>query len=231
MSAVHSIAVDYQPSALADIYQPDVSMAIWQRHLNARITRYAKHLMTALPHWQTRVIQKPKNVALQLMPILLHLFLFGLCFCCHQGLAQSRLNPEAHTHGLAQMTVLYEAGQLLIELETPAANMLGFEHSPQNSEQWQQLSQLKKSLTDPKSVIDLQPDCKVQNVKVELPFQEKEKLKTPSKKLRPSTLNMLMMIINPIRSMTMISTQTYYRGRTGSNGALAVARLWQISGR
>lgn len=115
------------------------------------------------------------------MPIILRLFLFGLCFCCQKGMAQSRLNPEAHTHGMAQMTVLYEAGQLLIELETPAANILGFEHSPQNTEQWQRLNQRKKTLTDSKNVVILQPDCKVQSVKVELPFQEKDEAKKLSK--------------------------------------------------
>ena len=115
------------------------------------------------------------------MSTLLRMFLFGLCLCCHQGMAQSRSNPEAHTHGMAQMTVLYEAGQLLIELETPAANILGFEHSPQNTEQWQQLSQRKKSLTEPKNVIVLQPDCEVQSVKVELPFRDKEEAANISK--------------------------------------------------
>lgn len=66
MNAVHSMAADFHPSALADIYQPDVTIAIWQRHLNTGITRYAKHLMSVSPHWQTRVIQKPQNVAQQL---------------------------------------------------------------------------------------------------------------------------------------------------------------------
>jgi hypothetical protein len=66
MSAAHSIAYDFHPSALADIYQPDVTIAVWQRHLSANITHYAEHLMTVSPNWQTRVVQKPQNVAQQL---------------------------------------------------------------------------------------------------------------------------------------------------------------------
>lgn len=115
------------------------------------------------------------------MPILLRFFLFGLCFCCHEGLAQSQLNPEAHTHGMAHMTVLYETGQLLIELEIPVVNMLGFEHSPQDAEQWQQLSLLSENLNAPRKIIDLQPGCKVQSVTVELPFQERAEVKNTSK--------------------------------------------------
>jgi len=111
------------------------------------------------------------------MPIFLRLLIVGLCFYCRQGIAQSHQNPVAHTHGLARMTVLYEAGQLLIELETPAANMLGFQHSPQNTEQWRQLSQLKKSLNAPENIIGLKPSCMVQRVDVRLPFQEREEAK------------------------------------------------------
>lgn len=111
------------------------------------------------------------------MPILLRLFLIGICFYSHEGLAQSRLNPGAHMHGLAQMTVLYEAGQLLIELETPAVNMLGFEHISQNTEQWQQLSQLGKNLNAPQNIIGLQPSCTIQSVKVELPFQGRDAIR------------------------------------------------------
>lgn len=66
MSAAHSIASDMHPSALADIYQPEVTIAIWQRQLSDSINRYAEHLMAVSPHWQTRFIQQPGNVAKQL---------------------------------------------------------------------------------------------------------------------------------------------------------------------
>lgn len=106
------------------------------------------------------------------MLLILRLIMLGLCTCAHGALAQVLQNPSAHTHGTAHMTVVYEAGELLIELETPAANMLGFEHAPQNTAQWQKLSQLTKTLNTPENIIDLQPACKVQQVKVKLPYHE-----------------------------------------------------------
>lgn len=45
MNAMQSMATDFHPSTLADIYQPDINIAIWQRSLSASITRYASHLM------------------------------------------------------------------------------------------------------------------------------------------------------------------------------------------
>lgn len=66
MGAVHSIASDIHPSALAGIYQSEVAIAIWQRQLSIRIKRYAEHLMAVTPHWQTRFVQRPHKVAKQL---------------------------------------------------------------------------------------------------------------------------------------------------------------------
>lgn len=66
MNAMQSMASDNHPSALTDIYQPDVTIAIWQRQLSTRITDYAKHIMTVSPYWQTRFIQKPDQIAQQL---------------------------------------------------------------------------------------------------------------------------------------------------------------------
>lgn len=66
INSMNAMAVDSHPSALAEIYQPDVSMAIWQRQLSSSITRYIEHVMTVSPHWQTRFIQKPHKIAQQL---------------------------------------------------------------------------------------------------------------------------------------------------------------------
>lgn len=60
------MASDDHPSALTDIYQSDVTIAIWQRQLSTRITDYAEHIMRVSPYWQTRFIQKPDQIAQQL---------------------------------------------------------------------------------------------------------------------------------------------------------------------
>ncbi|MBF0220154.1 MAG: DUF2796 domain-containing protein [Gammaproteobacteria bacterium] len=41
----------------------------------------------------------------------------------------------AHQHGMAQLNISQEGKILLLELETPAINITGFEHLPQNREQ------------------------------------------------------------------------------------------------
>jgi hypothetical protein len=101
-----------------------------------------------------------------------------LVLCCQVSLASSVENPNAHTHGLAHMNILYEAGQLLVELETPAANMLGFEHMPQNTKEWQQLNKLKHKLNRAENIIVLTPSCELKNVDVELPFSEEKEAKS-----------------------------------------------------
>ena len=99
------------------------------------------------------------------------LLMYGLLYG-QSSIGQDRHNPAAHTHGLASMTVVYDAGQLQIEVETPAANLLGFEHEPQNAQQWQQLEQIKKSLKKPATAIGLTSDCVIHSIDVDMPFSE-----------------------------------------------------------
>lgn len=91
------------------------------------------------------------------------------------SVSQERHNSAAHTHGLASMTVVYDAGQLLVEIETPAANLLGFEHKPQNTKHRQQVQQLNKNLKNPATVIGLMPDCVIHKADVDMPFSDAER--------------------------------------------------------
>ncbi len=77
----------------------------------------------------------------------------------------------AHTHGEGQITLIYHEGRLQIELQSPAANMLGFEHRPTTEQQWQALEQLSLTLNQPQRLVTLPPACKVTNVTVELPYE------------------------------------------------------------
>lgn len=66
MFAVNAITSDFHPSALADIYQDDVSMAIWQRDLDAKVIRYAEMLTAKVANVQKRFILQPSQVAAEL---------------------------------------------------------------------------------------------------------------------------------------------------------------------
>ncbi|MFT5082871.1 MAG: hypothetical protein ACI9Y1_000906 [Lentisphaeria bacterium] len=61
-----SVAADFHPSALADIYQPEINIAIWQRSLASDLHSYAEQLVHVAPHWQTRFIERPALVSDQL---------------------------------------------------------------------------------------------------------------------------------------------------------------------
>jgi len=47
---------------------------------------------------------------------------------------------DAHVHGEARLNLVLEGTQIMVEMETPAANVLGFEHNPRNDEQKQLLN-------------------------------------------------------------------------------------------
>ena len=44
-------------------------------------------------------------------------------------------HQKAHEHGVAQMNVAFEGNELYIELISPAANIVGFEHQPRTQDQ------------------------------------------------------------------------------------------------
>jgi hypothetical protein len=65
-----------------------------------------------------------------LVPVVIVLGLYSPESWCH-GLR----HHEAHVHGVARMNVALEGDALFIELISPAANIVGFEHAPRNAEQ------------------------------------------------------------------------------------------------
>ena len=49
--------------------------------------------------------------------------------------ADDQRHHEAHVHGVAHMNVAFEGNNLYIELSSPAANIVGFEHHPRTEKQ------------------------------------------------------------------------------------------------
>jgi len=58
-----------------------------------------------------------------------------LGFRLPQVQAGDQRHHEAHVHGVAHMNVALESNSLYIELSSPAANIVGFEHHPRTEEQ------------------------------------------------------------------------------------------------
>jgi len=102
------------------------------------------------------------------MKLIIGLLLF---FVVHSSYVLGESNPEAHTHGRGHLTLIFDEGRMLLELVTPAANMLGFESHPRDSEQKTALETLSRTLHQPNAVVTLVPDCSVTSVDVDLPFK------------------------------------------------------------
>lgn len=78
----------------------------------------------------------------------------------------------AHQHGVARLDVVVDGPTLLISLDSPLANLLGFEHAPRNE---RDRSALGKMEADLRAAGGFQPNseagCQLVEVKVEHPFQ------------------------------------------------------------
>ena len=81
-------------------------------------------------------------------------------------------NHEAHTHGLGTVNLVYEAGELMLELESPAANILGFEHQPKTEAEKIKLKQAGSLLNKADKMFSLAPACQLKQVDVTLPFKD-----------------------------------------------------------
>jgi hypothetical protein len=81
---------------------------------------------------------------------------------------------EAHTHGEATLSVVLEGDQLYMELKTPAANLLGFEHAPHNEDEMRQLKQAMSILREPNQLFLLSPQCNLKDKDVDSPFADDE---------------------------------------------------------
>jgi hypothetical protein len=56
---------------------------------------------------------------------------------------------EAHTHGLATLTLALENDMLEIQFESPAANLVGFEHAAKSPEEKKAVAKAETTLKDP----------------------------------------------------------------------------------
>ena len=75
----------------------------------------------------------------------------------------------SHEHGLAQLNIAIEDSQIYLELASPAANIIGFEHKPHNDTQRQTLKKALKILNQPKLLFTPSPpaNCKLSKFEVD----------------------------------------------------------------
>ena len=78
----------------------------------------------------------------------------------------------AHAHGLARLDLAVEGGVVLIGLESPAANIVGFEHAPASAEERAALDRAMATLKDGARLFHLPAEagCRLVEATVETPL-------------------------------------------------------------
>ena len=88
-------------------------------------------------------------------------YCFACTFCVFYFLfecyAQSSL--DAHAHGEAEMNIVFEGQKLLVELESPSFNLVGFEHEPKILEQHELVEKTIELLKDFKNVANISEEA------------------------------------------------------------------------
>ena len=74
----------------------------------------------------------------------------GCCFLFITALKADELSEqhEAHVHGQANMTLITEGNKVEIAIESPAMNMLGFEHEAHSEQDKKTVTKVEKILSD-----------------------------------------------------------------------------------
>ena len=72
----------------------------------------------------------------------------------------SHRSHGAHQHGVGSLNLGLDEQSLLIELELPAMNVVGFEHQPKTDEQQQRIEQASAKLKDGNLMFDLPKKAK-----------------------------------------------------------------------
>lgn len=91
---------------------------------------------------------------------------------CTAGLAyahQAAPPQEVHQHGLSQLDVVLQNHTLLLALQGPAHNFVGFEHTAQTPAEREQLAQAQARLRDGNSLFQypVQAGCVLQDAKID----------------------------------------------------------------
>ena len=70
---------------------------------------------------------------------------------------------DAHVHGKAELNIVFESRELLMELESPSFNLVGFEHEPKSLDQHKLVENTIESLKDFRRIASISPeaDCKL----------------------------------------------------------------------
>ena len=82
-----------------------------------------------------RTLMNCKDFSIYKIRLFCFMAAFLCCFSLLQVNASDQQHHQAHVHGIAQLNITLEDNELYIEFETPAANIVGFEHAPKTDKE------------------------------------------------------------------------------------------------
>ena len=75
---------------------------------------------------------------------------------------------DAHTHGNGNLNIAFEAQTILLELHTPAYNIVGFEHKPKNDKDKATIKNALSVLNNPKELFSFPANARCQIIDVKI---------------------------------------------------------------
>lgn len=83
--------------------------------------------------------------------------------------AEEMRHHDAHVHGVGKLNVALDGANLIFELTSPAANIVGFEHAPENEQQTHEIHEAIELLKEGEKLFALTPkaQCTLHDVHVE----------------------------------------------------------------
>ncbi|HCG7775137.1 DUF2796 domain-containing protein [Vibrio parahaemolyticus] len=83
--------------------------------------------------------------------------------------AEEYRQHSAHVHGHVEFNIAQDGSDLLLEITTPGADVVGFEHAPENAEQEKTLQHAVATLEDSNALFAINPQaqCEIEEVHVE----------------------------------------------------------------
>ncbi len=99
------------------------------------------------------------------------LLAFTLLFftCLATAVASGTREHSAHVHGIGQLNIALDGNDLMLELRSPAANIVGFEHAPETEQQTHALYEAMELLKDGEKLFALTTNagCSLHDAHVE----------------------------------------------------------------
>lgn len=88
-------------------------------------------------------------------------------------LPEVALAQHAHEHGAARLSAVLDGGKLVVELESPLDNLVGFEHAPRTDQQRAAIKKMEERLQAGDRMLKpaAAAGCTVRTVRIEHPYR------------------------------------------------------------